>query len=113
MMVTWAWSLLSLLISAAIWYLFHDAEHMETGMEHTRRSWMNMSMYKNVLKRKKGEEMSSKIPRGSLGWPVIGETLEFIASGYSSRPVAFMEKRKSLYVPLSSSIHRSGLFLKI
>nr|XP_017248851.1 PREDICTED: 3-epi-6-deoxocathasterone 23-monooxygenase isoform X1 [Daucus carota subsp. sativus] len=97
MMVTWAWSLLSLLISAAIWYLFHDAEHMETRMEHTRRSWMNMSMYKNVLKRKKGEEMSSKIPRGSLGWPVIGETLEFIASGYSSRPVAFMEKRKSLY----------------
>lgn len=37
------------------------------------------------------------IPRGSSGWPFIGETLDFIASGYSSRPVTFMEKRKYLY----------------
>ncbi|KAF3596203.1 hypothetical protein DY000_02027995 [Brassica cretica] len=37
------------------------------------------------------------IPKGSLGWPVIGETLAFIACGYSSRPVSFMDKRKSLY----------------
>lgn len=36
------------------------------------------------------------IPRGSWGWPFIGETLEFIASGYTSKPVSFMEKRKSL-----------------
>ncbi|KAL9289337.1 3-epi-6-deoxocathasterone 23-monooxygenase CYP90C1 [Arabidopsis thaliana] len=43
-------------------------------------------------KKKKG-----MIPNGSLGWPVIGETLNFIACGYSSRPVTFMDKRKSLY----------------
>lgn len=36
-------------------------------------------------------------PRGNSGWPLIGETIEFIASGYTSRPVTFMEKRKSLY----------------
>lgn len=36
-------------------------------------------------------------PRGSSGWPFIGETLQFISSGYSSRPVTFMDKRKSLY----------------
>ncbi|XP_024975123.1 3-epi-6-deoxocathasterone 23-monooxygenase [Cynara cardunculus var. scolymus] len=36
-------------------------------------------------------------PRGNSGWPLIGETVEFIASGYTSRPVTFMEKRKSLY----------------
>ncbi|KAI3813577.1 hypothetical protein L1987_18304 [Smallanthus sonchifolius] len=36
-------------------------------------------------------------PRGTSGWPVIGETIEFIASGYTSRPVSFMEKRKSIY----------------
>lgn len=36
-------------------------------------------------------------PRGSSGWPLIGETIEFIASGFTSRPVSFMEKRKSLY----------------
>ncbi|KAL3527157.1 hypothetical protein ACH5RR_011813 [Cinchona calisaya] len=37
------------------------------------------------------------IPKGSSGWPIVGETLDFIASGYSSRPVRFMEKRAALY----------------
>ncbi|KAJ7953070.1 Cytochrome P450 [Quillaja saponaria] len=37
------------------------------------------------------------IPKGSSGWPLLGETLEFIASGYTSTPVSFMDKRKSLY----------------
>ncbi|KAF5198360.1 Cytochrome p450 [Thalictrum thalictroides] len=40
---------------------------------------------------------SCKIPKGSSGWPFIGETLHYIASGCSSHPVSFMEKRKSLY----------------
>uniref|UniRef100_A0A1J3FVP6 22alpha-hydroxysteroid 23-monooxygenase n=2 Tax=Noccaea caerulescens TaxID=107243 RepID=A0A1J3FVP6_NOCCA len=44
-----------------------------------------------------GKEKKGMIPKGSLGWPVIGETLTFIACGYSSRPVTFMDKRKSLY----------------
>lgn len=42
------------------------------------------------------EKKKGMIPKGSLGWPVIGETLNFIACGYSSRPVTFMDKRKSL-----------------
>jgi len=42
------------------------------------------------------EKKKGMIPNGSLGWPVIGETLNFIACGYSSRPVTFMDKRKSL-----------------
>lgn len=54
-----------------------------------------------LMKREeKGGERNGEgfvIPRGSWGWPLIGETLEFIASGYTSRPVSFMEKRKSLY----------------
>ncbi|KAL3818792.1 hypothetical protein ACJIZ3_004697 [Penstemon smallii] len=37
------------------------------------------------------------VPKGSWGWPLIGETLDFIASGYTSKPVTFMEKRRSLY----------------
>lgn len=36
------------------------------------------------------------IPKGNSGWPLIGETLDYIASGYSSCPVTFLEKRKSL-----------------
>nr|GLL26283.1 3-epi-6-deoxocathasterone 23-monooxygenase [Ipomoea trifida] len=42
-------------------------------------------------------EIDGRVPRGSSGWPLLGETLDFIASGYTSRPVSFMEKRKSLY----------------
>ncbi|XVF59706.1 hypothetical protein PTKIN_Ptkin07bG0297400 [Pterospermum kingtungense] len=37
------------------------------------------------------------LPKGNLGWPFIGETLDFMASGYTSRPVSFMDKRKSLH----------------
>ncbi|XP_050226348.1 3-epi-6-deoxocathasterone 23-monooxygenase CYP90C1 isoform X2 [Mercurialis annua] len=38
-----------------------------------------------------------KVPKGNLGWPFLGETLAFISSGYTSQPVSFMDKRKSLY----------------
>lgn len=112
MMITWAWSLLLLLLSAILWYLFDDTSgHVDTVMKLIGRSWRKMIVYKNQLKQKeKGETItctastSSKIPRGTSGWPLIGETLEFIASGYSSRPVTFMEKRKSLYVLSSPSL---------
>lgn len=48
---------------------------------------------------KKEKEMNrerSGIPKGSLGLPFIGETLEFIACAYTSSPVTFMDKRRSL-----------------
>ncbi|KAI4330281.1 hypothetical protein MLD38_028581 [Melastoma candidum] len=44
-----------------------------------------------------GAKGGARIPKGSSGWPLLGETLDFIASGYSSKPVSFMDKRKSLY----------------
>ncbi|OMO56959.1 Cytochrome P450 [Corchorus capsularis] len=51
--------------------------------------------YKN--KNNKTKKKSGEVPKGSLGWPLIGETLDFIASGYTSRPVSFMDKRRFLY----------------
>ncbi|KAK8716778.1 hypothetical protein V6N13_044076 [Hibiscus sabdariffa] len=55
----------------------------------------------NKMKMKMREDVEKKsgcgVPEGSLGWPLIGETLDFIASGYTSRPVSFMDKRKLLY----------------
>jgi 3-epi-6-deoxocathasterone 23-monooxygenase len=44
----------------------------------------------------KMEQKSGVLPKGSFGWPLIGETLDFIAAGYTSQPVSFMEKRRSL-----------------
>ncbi|KAL6963543.1 cytochrome P450 [Sarracenia purpurea var. burkii] len=48
-------------------------------------------------KDKDRQETRSALPRGSSGWPFVGETLDFIASAYTTRPVSFMEKRKCLY----------------
>ncbi|KAM1062756.1 hypothetical protein ACFX1T_026995 [Malus domestica] len=47
--------------------------------------------------KKERENQKGQVPKGKLGWPFIGETLDFIACGYTSRPVSFMEKRRSLY----------------
>ncbi|KAE8707111.1 3-epi-6-deoxocathasterone 23-monooxygenase [Hibiscus syriacus] len=52
---------------------------------------MRMKMRENIEKNNCG------VPKGNLGWPLIGETLDFIASGYTSRPVSFMDKRKLLH----------------
>ncbi|CAH8344380.1 unnamed protein product [Eruca vesicaria subsp. sativa] len=65
------------------------------------RSWLRFRLTNSKTRDEDEQEKSEKkkgmIPKGSLGWPVIGETLNFIACGYSSRPVSFMDKRKSLY----------------
>lgn len=52
--------------------------------------------YWYCFKEKRKMEKKSGVPRGNLGWPFVGETLDFIACGYTSRPVSFMDKRKSL-----------------
>lgn len=39
----------------------------------------------------------SLIPLGNLGWPFIGETLEFISCAYSHSPESFMDKRRHMY----------------
>ncbi|KAK9670157.1 hypothetical protein RND81_13G181900 [Saponaria officinalis] len=62
-------------------------------------------LYRKIQKYKKNHPISEdnqrvsvcRIPKGSKGWPLIGETLEFIASSYTSMPVSFMHQRKSLY----------------
>ncbi|KAL5757548.1 hypothetical protein ACOSP7_020159 [Xanthoceras sorbifolium] len=40
---------------------------------------------------------SSHLPLGTLGWPFLGETLEFISCAYSDRPESFVDKRRCMY----------------
>ncbi|KAL2516341.1 3-epi-6-deoxocathasterone 23-monooxygenase [Forsythia ovata] len=40
---------------------------------------------------------SSPLPLGTLGWPFIGETIEFISSALSHSPESFMDKRRRMY----------------
>ncbi|XP_043703465.1 3-epi-6-deoxocathasterone 23-monooxygenase CYP90D1-like [Telopea speciosissima] len=37
------------------------------------------------------------LPLGTFGWPLIGETFEFISCAYSDRPESFMDKRRLMY----------------
>ncbi|KAJ4950634.1 hypothetical protein NE237_027466 [Protea cynaroides] len=39
----------------------------------------------------------SPLPLGTLGWPLIGETFEFISCAYSDHPESFMDKRRLMY----------------
>ncbi|XP_072998860.1 cytochrome P450 90D2-like isoform X1 [Typha latifolia] len=48
-------------------------------------------------KLKKRRRSRAQLPKGTLGWPLIGETLDFVSCAYSPRPESFMEKRRLLY----------------
>ncbi|PQM33381.1 hypothetical protein Pyn_05462 [Prunus yedoensis var. nudiflora] len=37
------------------------------------------------------------LPLGTLGWPFLGETIEFVSCAYSDCPESFMDKRRHLY----------------
>ncbi|KAG8494687.1 hypothetical protein CXB51_012263 [Gossypium anomalum] len=49
----------------------------------------------------KFSSLSSKnlchLPLGTLGWPFLGETIDFISCAYSDRPESFMDCRRRLY----------------
>ncbi|XP_042408321.1 cytochrome P450 90D2-like isoform X1 [Zingiber officinale] len=47
-----------------------------------------------------------RLPAGSGGWPIVGETLHFVSSAYSSQPEQFMDRRRRLY----GKVFRSHLF---
>ncbi|CAN6336534.1 unnamed protein product [Urochloa humidicola] len=44
-----------------------------------------------------GSSSAARVPAGSLGWPVVGETPAFILAAYSRRPESFVERRRLLY----------------
>ncbi|GAA0154018.1 oxygenase [Lithospermum erythrorhizon] len=78
-------------------WLFLDVWFMVISLVLVSIWWVIHKEIRRKKKEKEEEEMEKGIPRGSSGWPLIGETLEFIASGYTSRPVSFMDKRKAIY----------------
>ncbi|KAG1330117.1 Cytochrome P450 90D2 [Cocos nucifera] len=57
----------------------------------------------NKLRRRK---RTAQLPRGSFGWPLIGETLDFVSCSYSPRPESFMDKRRLLH----GKVFKSHLF---
>ncbi|KAM6601604.1 hypothetical protein CsatA_021213 [Cannabis sativa] len=55
--------------------------------------------YKNkFIRRLTGSKpRRSLLPLGSMGWPFLGETIEFVTCAYSDRPETFMDKRRRMY----------------
>jgi steroid 3-oxidase len=45
-------------------------------------------------RRRPVKEEKAQLPPGSFGWPVVGETLDFVSCAYSPRPEAFVDKRR-------------------
>ncbi|KAI5659133.1 hypothetical protein M9H77_27926 [Catharanthus roseus] len=57
--------------------------------------------------KRKSEPIVHTLPPGKTGWPLIGETLEFLKKGWNGHPEKFIFDRISKY---SSNIFRSHLF---
>lgn len=57
--------------------------------------------------RRRPMKTEAQLPPGSFGWPVVGETLDFVSCAYSPRPEAFVDKRRLRY---GSAVFRSHLF---
>jgi steroid 3-oxidase len=43
-----------------------------------------------------GASKEARLPPGTFGWPLVGETLDFVSCAYSSRPEAFVDKHRLL-----------------
>ncbi|XP_008805787.2 cytochrome P450 90D2-like isoform X2 [Phoenix dactylifera] len=48
-------------------------------------------------RRRRRRTRRAQLPRGTFGWPLVGETLDFVSCAYSPRPESFMDKRRLLY----------------
>ncbi|XP_066367494.1 cytochrome P450 90D2-like [Miscanthus floridulus] len=59
------------------------------------RVWSSSGIRRQVTA--SGTAGGARLPAGSLGWPLLGETLAFIRAAYSLRPESFVEKRRLLY----------------
>ncbi|XP_012574053.1 3-epi-6-deoxocathasterone 23-monooxygenase CYP90D1 isoform X1 [Cicer arietinum] len=53
--------------------------------------------YKNRLSHKLKSKHKNQLPLGTLGWPFIGETIEFVSCAYTDHPESFMDKRRTMY----------------
>ena len=43
-----------------------------------------------------GRANETSLPLGAQGWPLVGETLEFISCAYTDQPETFMDKRRRM-----------------
>lgn len=77
------------LVTAAIFFL--SAAILILFQSYGRSSSSSNSKYR------KSSSRSSVLPLGTMGWPFLGETMEFISCAYTDHPESFMDKRRRMY----------------
>ncbi|KAL4369405.1 hypothetical protein GQ457_05G025020 [Hibiscus cannabinus] len=79
-------SLLNIVLVTAILVCITLLIYNKSKLLHSLRSILNSS-----------ETIRHKLPLGSMGWPFVGETIQFISCAYSDRPESFMDCRRRMY----------------
>ncbi|KAI8544591.1 hypothetical protein RHMOL_Rhmol08G0308800 [Rhododendron molle] len=92
----------TLMLSAIIIIL----QHWSTSWKVINRSSSSSSSSHVMMMNKITRSSPPLVPLGNLGWPFLGETVEFISCAYSDCPESFMDKRRRLY----GKVFKSHLF---
>ncbi|KAM7477440.1 hypothetical protein LguiA_025653 [Lonicera macranthoides] len=67
---------------------------------------VSLSLHFLFYKNKSGLSGSNPLPPGKTGWPVVGESLEFLSTGWKGHPEKFIFDRMAKY---SSHVFRTSL----
>ncbi|XP_044478773.1 3-epi-6-deoxocathasterone 23-monooxygenase CYP90D1-like [Mangifera indica] len=81
------WILFVTTVSLLFTIIFHNKNKIKSSSSSSRSCFTTTTTTRNP----------PQLPLGSLGWPFLGETLEFISCAYSDRPESFMDKRRRIY----------------
>ncbi|KAM7480835.1 hypothetical protein LguiB_005418 [Lonicera macranthoides] len=76
----------------------------QRGKSHHKSSLIVESLHKPFLQSSSGTGI--KLPPGKTSWPVIGESLEFLSTGWKGHPEKFIFDRMSKY---SSNVFKTSL----
>ncbi|XP_031248375.1 3-epi-6-deoxocathasterone 23-monooxygenase CYP90D1 [Pistacia vera] len=81
------WILFVITVSLLSTIIFHNKNKLKSSSSSSRSHFITSTTTRNL----------PQLPLGSLGWPFLGETLEFISCAYSERPESFVDKRRCMY----------------
>lgn len=83
-MQAWVWSVTAAVVVSAVVVRFFIPHAWPSGIKRQATT-------------ASGTAAGARLPAGSLGWPLIGETLAYVLAAYSSRPESFVEKRSLMF----------------
>lgn len=94
-------------IMLSMWHLFIEAEDLANIASSAMDNFWLMFVITALIQflstlalilfyQRKMSRNHQQLPIGSMGWPFIGETADYIFSAYTVGPDAFINKRRSM-----------------